>query len=315
MEKILVTGCAGFIGSNLTDSLIAKNYDVIGIDNFNDYYNPSFKRSNIRHLLRNNKFHLLEKNVTNNKLQNTLSILGVDRIIHLAANPGVRKSLQQPLPYYKNNIMALISMLEFAKNNNIKKFIFTSSSSVYGDAKTPFKEDDTNISQLNPYASSKFVCEKICKAYHDMFGIEIINLRFFSVYGPRGRPDMAPYLFMKSIIDNKPIEKFGDGTMGRDWTFVDDINNGIISAMNSKIKYDTINLGNSQPISLNEFIRTIESITQKKATIKHMPKPKADVNTTYANITKAKSLLNYNPSTYLKDGIEKFYQWFIKNKR
>lgn len=315
--KILVTGGAGFIGSHVCDRLLSEGYEVICIDNLNDYYNPKIKERNIRHNLDNSNFHFFKIDIRNNEeLKKLFSNFKIDKIIHLAAMAGVRNSIKNPQIYFETNVLGSVNLLELAKEHDIKRFIFASSSSVYGNStEIPFNEDNKNLVPISPYAASKMAGEICCRNYHHMYKLNITVLRFFTVYGPRGRPDMAPFSFVKDISEGNKIKKYGDGSTKRDYTYITDIVNGILAALkNDYISFDIINLGNSNPISLNEFISTIENVVGKKAIIEQHPIPLGDVNLTYADVTKANKLLGYNPQTKLEQGMIIFYDWYSKCK-
>lgn len=313
----LITGVAGFIGSNLLDKLlINKNNIIIGIDNLNDFYNPSIKRKNIEHNLKNNNFHfynidLLDTNELNKVFENHK----IDSIVHLAGYGGVRPSIENPKLYIDNNIVATLNILECMKKYNIKKMVYASSSSVYGNSKESIFTETLNVSEpISPYAMTKKACEELCYTYHKLYNIDVIALRFFTVYGKRQRPDLAISKFTKLILENKSIPVFGDGNTIRDYTYIDDIVSGITSAIEyNKTSYEIINLGGGDPVSLTRMIETIENVLNKKAIIERLSMQKGDVDKTAADISKAKKLLNYNPSTSFEEGIRKFISWY-KNK-
>lgn len=313
----LITGVAGFIGSNLLDKLlINKNNIIIGIDNLNDFYNPSIKRKNIEHNLKNNNFHfynidLLDTNELNKVFENHK----IDSIVHLAGYGGVRPSIENPKLYIDNNIVATLNILECMKKYNIKKMVYASSSSVYGNSKESIFTETLNVSEpISPYAMTKKACEELCYTYHKLYNIDVIALRFFTVYGKRQRPDLAISKFTKLILENKSIPVFGDGNTIRDYTYIDDIVSGITSAIEyNKTSYEIINLGGGDPVSLTRMIETIENVLNKKAIIERLSMQKGDVDKTVADISKAKKLLNYNPSTSFEEGIRKFISWY-KNK-
>ena len=316
VKTILVTGGAGFIGSHVCDKLLSLNNKVICLDNFNDYYSPKIKEKNIMSNLVNSNF-ILEKIDFTDKiaLLKLFSKYKIDKIVHLGARAGVRPSLEDPELYYKVNVTGTINILESARLNNVKTVIFGSSSSVYGNnIKVPFSEDDDTNNQISPYASTKKIGELICRNYSYQYDINITCLRFFTVYGPRGRPDMAPYIFTDLIYHDKEIQMYGDGSSKRDYTYVLDIVEGIAAALEKELKFEIINLGNSNPILLKDFIDMIESALNKKAVIIKKPMPKGDVNLTYADISKAKELLGYNPKTPINQGIIKLVDWFISQE-
>jgi UDP-glucuronate 4-epimerase len=312
--KILVTGGAGFIGSNLCDCLLELKNEVICIDNLNDYYSPEQKEKNIKHNLNNKNFEFCERDIEDKEaLAKIFQENKFDVVVHLAARAGVRPSLENPEIYFNTNVRGTLNILELCRENKIK-MIFASSSSVYGNNKIPFSEDDATEEQLSPYGTTKKMGERLCEMYSKLYDMNIICLRFFTVYGPRGRPDMAPYIFTKNIVEGKKINVFGDGTSKRDYTFISDIVDGIISAINKDLKFEIINLGDSSPITLKDFIGLIEKITGKKAIIEHLPEQKGDMKATYAKIDKAKDLLDYKPKVSIEEGMKKFVGWYKNEK-
>jgi len=313
--NILVTGGAGFIGSHVCDALLARGDIVICVDNLNSYYSQKRKIKNILPNLDNPNFFFYVKNIAfKDKIESVFKKHKIDKVIHLAARAGVRFSIERPDLYEESNVQGTINLLELSKEYNVQNFVFASSSSVYGNnKKIPFSETDDVNKPISPYAASKRACELFCFTYHHLFNLKITCLRFFTVYGPRGRPDMAPYLFTKAIIEGTPIKQFGDGSSKRDYTYIDDIVQGVLSALDKNLNFEIINLGNSSPVSLNEFISTVEEAVGKKATKKILPMQPGDVPITYADITKAKRLLNYSPKTSLKEGIKKFVDWYKEN--
>ncbi len=314
--SFLITGGAGFIGSHLTEKLLSQNHQVCVIDNFDNFYDRKIKEANLLLAGKDKNFCLVEDDI-NNVLKNEILLAkNFDIIIHLAAKAGVRPSLQDPLAYQMANVVGTQQMLEFARLKGVKKFVFASSSSVYGvNPNTPWSEEDFVLKPISPYASTKVSCELLGNVYAHLYNITFIALRFFTVYGPRQRPDLAIHQFTHNIYNNIPINVFGDGSTFRDYTFVDDIMEGVIAAaFYSSSHYEIINLGNNTPVKLRELIETIETALQKKAIIINKPLPPGDVPATYANIGKAKRLLNYKSKTSLKDGINKFVAWYLKNK-
>jgi len=312
MKTVLVTGQAGFIGSHLTEKLLKKGYQVVGVDNFNDYYSPKQKQANIQPLKKDKNFKEYRLDILETeKLKKVFKENKIGLIVHLAARAGVRPSILNPELYKKVNIQGTKNLLEMAKEFKIKRFVFGSSSSVYGEQKKiPFSESDRLGKPLSPYAASKQEAEKLCQEYAGKYRMQMTILRFFTVYGPRGRPDMAPYLFTEKILKGKPIIRFGDGSSSRDYTYVADIVEGIIKAVERPFKFEIINLGNNQPVKLNDFIALIEKLIGKKAKIKKQPRHPADVERTYADINKAKKLLNWQPKTDLETGMRKFIEWY-----
>ena len=305
--KIIVTGCAGFIGSHLCENLLKRGDNILGIDIINDYYDLKKKEKNLEILRKYKNFEFRKEDICDTK---SISNWKPDKICHLASMAGVRYSIQNPSLYEKINIGGFIHILEESVKNKIENVVYASSSSVYGlNKKVPFSEEDPIKTCNSPYACSKMAMELFAKTYYQLYGISNIGLRFFTVYGPRGRPDMAPFKFLNSIKEGKEILKYGDGTTSRDYTYVDDIVSGIVSALDNKnkIKCEIYNLGNSNPVSLNKFIELCEKVSNKKAKIKQIGEQLGDVPHTYADINKAKRDLDYNPKKKLEDGLKKFY--------
>ncbi len=314
MPKIFLTGCAGFIGSHTSEMLLNQGYHVIGIDNFDPFYARTLKEDNLKILLNFPNFTFIEGDITDSALLDTLPG-DIDTVVHLAAKTGVRTSIADPLGYFKANVTGTQTILGWMQRNGIKKMVFASSSSIYGNnIKVPFSESDNVDEQISPYAAAKRAAELINHVYHHLYGINIINLRFFTVFGPRQRPDLAIRKFVESIRDNKPVTLFGDGTSSRDYTYVADIVQGIFSAVeylnNHERVFEIINLGNSSPISLAEMVNVIYDVMGSKPDIQYQPMQEGDVNQTFADIEKAKRLLNYHPSTSFKLGIQNFVKWY-----
>ena len=305
--KILVTGCAGFIGSHVSERLLKQGNIVLGIDNLNDYYDVNKKKENLDILNKYDNFEFRKEDICDT---NCISEWKPEKICHLASMAGVRYSLQNPKIYVKVNIEGFIHILEEAVKNNIKDIVYASSSSVYGlNTKIPFSETDVIETCNSPYASSKMAMELFAKTYTQLYDINCIGLRFFTVYGPRGRPDMAPYKFMKAISEGTEFNKYGDGTSSRDYTYIDDIVDGVISGLDNKkgVKCEVYNLGNSSPVSLNEFIGLCEKVVGKKALYKQIDNQLGDVPHTYADISKAKRDLGYYPKVGLEEGLRLMY--------
>lgn len=313
MKKyILVTGGAGFIGSNLIAKLLKdENNYVICIDNFDTFYSPEIKQKNITPFLESPRFSFIKEDIRNLDALKKSIPETIDSIIHLAAKAGVRPSIENPSAYQEVNVLGTQNMLEIARLRNVKQFIFGSSSSVYGEnPKVPWSENNKELMPISPYASTKFSGEMIGHVYSHLYGIRFIALRFFTVYGPGQRPDLAIHKFFKAILSDEAITMYGDGDTSRDYTFVDDITAGIISAMNYKNSlFEIINLGNNSPVSLKELIALVEKAAGKKALIKKMSLQPGDVSKTFADISKAKNLLGYEPKTSLETGLKKFYEW------
>jgi UDP-glucuronate 4-epimerase len=316
MKNILVTGGAGFIGSHLVDKLLHENvWQVTVVDDFNDFYSPDIKRENIKHQLTDHNYTLYEADIRDaEKLHSIFAAKKFDVIVHLAARAGVRPSLSDPKLYVETNINGTVNLLESAKEFNVKQFVFASSSSVYGiNAKIPFSENDQIFQPISPYAATKAAGELLCHTYSHLYNIRTVCLRFFTVYGARQRPDLAIYKFTKLISEDKPIPVFGDGKTRRDYTYIDDIICGVRAAIDySATKHEVFNLGESQTVELSELIELIEKQLGKKAIIDRKPVQAGDVPQTFADISKAKKLLNYNPTTKIDDGIRKFVDWFLK---
>ncbi len=310
-KNVLVTGGAGFIGSHLCEALLEEGCNVTAFDNFNDYYSPKIKESNIKGFYENKNFRLCRGDITNLKiLEAIFKKNGIDAVLHIAARAGVRPSIENPLIYVKANIEGTLNVLEMAKKFEVRKFVFASSSSVYGLSNVPFSEDMSVNSPMSPYAATKISGELLCKNYSNLYGLPAVCLRLFTVYGPRGRPDMAPYKFMKLLLEEKELPVYGNGTSRRDYTYVEDIVMGIILSMEKDIGFDIINLGNSSPVELKKFISILEKHTGKKAKIKNLPEQQGDVPITYADISKAGSLLGWKPKVSLDSGIKKMVDWY-----
>jgi len=310
--KVVVTGAAGFIGSHVSEALLERGDEILGIDILNDYYDVKQKEANLAILKKHDAFAFLKEDICDEEaMRKAFTEFRPDAVIHLAARAGVRPSLEQPRLYYEVNVLGTLSLLEAAKENKVKTFIYGSSSSVYGDRKGgKFMENDRVDTPISPYAATKKAGEELCHAYHALHGINIACLRFFTVYGPRGRPDMAPFKFVKAVMDGKPITRFGDGTTVRDYTYIADIVSGIIAALDKSLPFEIINLGNDKPITLNDFIATVEKVTGKKATIEQLPMQPGDVSYTCADITKATRLLGYVPRMGFEEGLRLFAEWY-----
>ncbi len=310
--KILLTGYAGFIGSHTLDRLLADGHHVIGVDNFDSFYDRSLKTANIQAHTDHPDLELLEADLADYETYQKLSFLvgndSIDAIIHLAAKAGVRPSIEDPVGYQRANVIATQNLLEFAKYSEIKQFVFASSSSVYGvNPNVPWSEEDHVLQPISPYASTKVSCELMGHVYSKLYGIRFLGLRFFTVYGPRQRPDLAINKFVRLIEAGEAIPVFGDGNTRRDYTFIDDIIEAIISSLNYQAtNYELINLGNDHTVTLSQMIETINEVIGKKAIVDRQPEQPGDVPQTWADVSKAKKLLNYNPQTGFRDGIEHF---------
>ncbi len=312
--KILITGGAGFIGSHLVERLLKMGEEVVCLDNFNDFYDPQIKRNNIRVSLENPRFNLAEGDIRDlDFLDNLFGTHRFDMVIHLAAMAGVRPSIEQPQLYNEVNVMGTTNLLEQCKLKSIKKFIFGSSSSVYGiNSKVPFSEEDRVEQAISPYGATKLAGEVICHTYHHLYGISVVSLRFFTVYGPRQRPEMAIHKFIRLISSGEEVPMYGDGSSCRDYTYVDDIIDGIVASVSLDCRFEIINLGNSRTIKLKDLISLMEKQLGKRAKIKPLPNQPGDVPITYADISKARRLLNYHPNFPIEKGLAKMVDWYLE---
>jgi len=319
MRNILVTGGAGFIGSHLVDRLLSEGgWQISVVDDFNDFYDPSIKRDNVNRQKANQNYRLFEADIRDREaLAEVFRENTFDCIVHLAARAGVRPSLELPLLYSQTNIEGTVNLLELAREHGTKQFVFGSSSSVYGiNANVPFSEEDPIRQPISPYAATKAAGELICHTYTHLYGIRCVCLRFFTVYGPRQRPDLAIHKFARLLSEGKPIPVFGDGTTRRDYTYIDDILAGVRAAIDySESDYEVINLGESRTVELRELIALLEKELGVSATIDRQPLQPGDVPQTYADISKAKRLLGYNPQTQIEVGIHRFVEWFRNQKK
>ncbi|WP_207876502.1 NAD-dependent epimerase/dehydratase family protein [Clostridium sp. HV4-5-A1G] len=319
MNSILVTGGSGFIGSNLCDRLLNLGYKLINIDNFNDYYASEIKEKNIEMALKNDNYTLYRGDILDRDLVNRIFAENdIELVIHLAAMAGVRNSLKDPLEYVDIDIKGTVNLLQVCAERGVKKFIEASSSSVYGvNSKLPFSENDSVDLQITPKNKKKRAAELFCSTYTRLYGMSTACLRFFTVYGPRQRPEMAIHVFTKNIDEGKPINMFGDGSSKRDYTYIDDIVDGIASLIDKNFEFEIFNFGSSKIISLYDLIKIIEDVVGKKAIINRMDMQKGDVPITYADISRAKKFIGYNPRVNIRQGIEKFYDWYcggVKNE-
>lgn len=316
METALVTGAAGFIGSHLGEALLATGCRVIGLDSFDEFYDPQIKRRNVAACLEDERFRLIEGDIRDARCVAAALADGVDVIVHLAARAGVRPSIQHPLLYADVNVNGTGVLLEAARQRGIRRFVFASSSSVYGNnQKVPFCESDSVDRPISPYAATKKAGELLCHTYHHLFGIEVTCLRFFTVYGARQRPDLAIHKFTRLIEAGEPIPVYGDGSMERDHTFVEDIVAGVMTAIQRCAGYEIYNLGGSQPIALNDLIVAIEKALGKEAIVQRLPLQPGDVEHTFADISRARSDLGYEPKTDLATGLKRFVEWFRRTAR
>ncbi len=318
MKNILITGGAGFVGSHLADHLLAEGrWQVSVVDDFNDFYEPSIKRENVSAHLQHSAYRLHEADIRDRSaLKRVFAEKDFDCVVHLAARAGVRPSLTQPLLYAETNINGTLNLLELARERGIKQFIFGSSSSVYGNnANVPFSEDDSTGQPISPYAATKAAGEMLCHTYSHLYDMRCVCLRFFTVYGARQRPDLAIHKFARLIRAGKPIPVFGDGTTRRDYTYVDDCIAGVRAAIDyAASDFEVINLGESRTVELREMISLLEQELGQRAIIDRQPQQPGDVPQTFADITKARRLLGYNPQTQIEAGIRRFVEWFGKNR-
>ncbi len=312
--RILVTGGAGFIGSHLVEKLLSLGHDVAILDDFNDFYDPQIKRQNIAAVAKDVAIHHLDLR-DSGAVRNLFHREKFEAIAHLAARAGVRPSIQNPQLYYDTNVDGTLHLLDAARVTGVERFIFASSSSVYGNSKSvPFSEDRQLIQTLSPYGATKIAGEFLCSTYSHLYGMRVVALRYFTVYGPRQRPDLAIHQFTRRIHAGKPIDQFGDGTTRRDYTYIDDIIQGTIAALKyDGPMFDIFNLGENETIQLRDLIAGIENALGEKAKINRLPEQPGDMPVTYADISKARELLGYNPSTRLSDGLPRFIEWFLQS--
>jgi UDP-glucuronate 4-epimerase len=308
--NILVTGGSGFIGSHTVEALLQRGHRVTVVDDFNDFYDPSVKRRNAAAF--RGRVELVEADIRDAaRLKDVFKQGRFETVIHLAARAGVRPSLAQPQLYTEVNVLGTQQLLELARTFGVRQFLFGSSSSVYGvNQKVPFSEDDPIFKPISPYAATKLAGEALCHVYHHLYGLDMVCLRFFTVYGPRQRPDLAIYRFTRAIAAGNPIEMFGDGSSQRDYTYIDDILQGIMACVERTFGFEIINLGESQTTSLRDLVALIERVMGRKAVVRMLPPQPGDVPVTFADITKAQRLLGYNPQVKIGDGLPRFVEWF-----
>jgi UDP-glucuronate 4-epimerase len=314
-KTILVTGCAGFIGWKVSQLLLDMNKHVVGVDNINDYYDPALKHWRLKTLKAYPAFRFCKVDISDyKKLKKVFMENKIDAVINLAARAGVRASVENPWVYLDTNTKGTLNLLECCKDLKVKKFILASTSSLYASLDMPFKETSRTDTPLAPYSATKKGAEALCHAYHYLYGIDITVLRYFTVYGPAGRPDMSIFKFVKNMDAGKPIPLFGDGTQTRDFTYIDDIADGTIRAL-KPVGYEIINLGSDHPVKLNYVIGLLEKYLGKKAKIKRFKLHPADVTATWAHIEKAKEMLGWKPKMPLEQGVENTVRWFLQNKQ
>jgi UDP-glucuronate 4-epimerase len=316
MKTILVTGGAGFIGSHVVERLLSEENRVVCLDNFDPFYDPAVKRGNIQRALRQSNFRLVEGDIRD---EATLARLfreeRIESVFHAAARAGVRPSIQDPVLYHDVNVHGTTRLLEAARSAPVKNFVFASSSSVYGVSnRVPFSEEDPADFPISPYAATKRAGELLCYTYHHLYGIPVTCLRFFTVYGPRQRPEMAIHKFTRLVDEGLPVPVFGDGTSRRDYTYISDAVEGVLRALAHPRPYEILNIGESRTTELRDLVAKIEQALNKKAQIRAMPPQAGDVPLTFADVGKAKRLLGYEPRTSIEEGLGKFVEWYRKNK-
>lgn len=314
--RILVTGGAGFIGSHLVEKLLAAGHTVAVLDDFNDFYDPRIKEANLAAVSRKIAIHHVDLR-DNGAVRNLFHREKFDTIFHLAARAGVRPSIQYPQLYYDTNVNGTLHLLEAARLTGVERFILASSSSVYGVSKTvPFSEELHLTQTISPYAASKIAAEFLCSTFSHLYGLRVVALRYFTVYGPRQRPDLAIHQFTKRILAGQAIDQFGDGSTRRDYTYIDDIIQGTMAALGyDGPMFDIFNLGESETIPLKDLIAALEQVLGKKAKINQLPEQPGDVPLTCADISKAKRLLGYKPTTRFNEGLPRFVEWFQRTER
>lgn len=315
-NAILVTGAAGFIGSHLTAELVRRGDRVVGLDNLNDYYDPARKRANLAEIeaTRGGKgwFRFLQEDIRDREaIPRLFRSEGIVAVAHLAAMAGVRVSIDAPDLYYDVNLMGTLNLLEAARRHGIRNFVLASTSSVYGNTRTiPFVETDVCDRPLAPYAASKRAAEMLGFTYHHLYGLDVTVLRFFTVYGPRGRPDMMAFKVADNIFFGREVPIYDNGRMHRDWTYVGDIAQGIMAAIDRPLGYEIINLGRGEPVLLADFVRLIEESAGQRARLVPAPMPETDIPYTFADIGKARRLLDYDPGVSVKQGVARFWDWY-----
>ncbi|MGB9595412.1 MAG: SDR family NAD(P)-dependent oxidoreductase [Candidatus Poribacteria bacterium] len=313
-KTVLVTGCAGFIGEKISELLLEQGKVVVGIDNINDAYSPILKEWRLEKLKKFNNFSFNKLDIIKfDELKEVFQQNKFDAVMNLAARAGVRASVDNPWVYVDTNITGTLNLLELSKDFGVKKFVLASTSSIYGANKTPFSEDDKADKQLSPYASTKKGAEALAYTYHYLYGIDITVPRYFTVYGPAGRPDMMPFKFIHHIAEGIPIPVYGDGNQERDFTYIDDIARGSILCL-KPLGYEVINLGSDRPVKVNYVIQLMEQYLGKKAIIEYQPAHSADVPATWANISKAAELLSWNSTVSIEEGIQNAVNWYLENR-
>jgi nucleoside-diphosphate-sugar epimerase len=312
--KIIVTGCAGFIGSKITELLLERGDIVVGVDNLNDAYSPLLKEWRLAQIKKFPAFEFERLDITHfGSLKELFQQHDFDAVMNLAARAGVRASVENPWVYLETNIKGTLNLLELCKDFGVKKFLLASTSSIYGESEMPFRENKRTDFQLSPYAASKKGAESFAYTYHYLYGIDITIPRYYSVFGPAGRPDMSVFKFIRRIAEGLPIPVYGTGTQERDFTYIDDIARGSIAAL-KPLGFEVINLGSDRPVKLNHVIHLIEKYLGKKAKIEYQPRHPADVQATWADISRAKELLSWRPLVSIEEGIQRTVEWYLENR-
>lgn len=313
--RILVTGAAGFIGSNLAETLLRRGDEVAGLDNFNDFYDPARKRANVAHLASYPRFTMHETDLRDAEgVREIIRVGDFDAVAHLGGMANVRYSIERGPLYTDVNIRGTVNVLEGVRLANQPNVVFASTSSVYGKTdRLPFQEDDPLGKPLAPYPATKIACELMGYTYHNLFDLSFTAVRFFSVYGPRGRPDMMPFIITDSIVNDEVFQLYNAGEMHRDWTYVGDIVQGVIAALETPLGYERLNLGRGEPVRMADFVTLIEDLVGKKARMETPPAPASEPPITYADISKARRLLGYDPQVSVKEGLAEFWAWYQAN--
>ncbi len=313
--RIFLTGCAGFIGAKTAELLLEQGSEVIGVDNLNDAYDPKLKRWRLEQLLKYPHFKFQQVDISHWETTRAVfeAHLPYDAVINLAARAGVRQSVENPWVYISTNTTGALNLLELSRLHGVKKYVLASTSSLYGNNERPFREDQPTDRPLSPYAASKKGAETLCHTYHHLYGLDITVLRYFTVYGPAGRPDMSIFRFVRWIAEGEPLQLFGDGLQERDFTYVDDIARGTVAGL-KPLGYEIINLGGDRPVSLMWIIEQLEALIGKKAHWVQKPMHPADVKATWADITKARTLLGWEPQISLEEGLKRTVEWYFQNR-